>query len=73
VPDGRAFVLHPAGAEEIRLGGGSDVVVLYGRLQDLAAWLAGRRVSHGAVRAEQEGAALPLPAIGPWPSAIPAA
>lgn len=73
VPDGRAFVLRPAGAEEIRLGGGSDVVVLYGRLQDLAAWLAGRQVSHGAVRAEQEGAALPLPAIGPWPSAIPAA
>lgn len=69
VPAGRSFVLRPAGGEEISLGGGGDVVVLEGRLQDLAAWLAGRTVSHGAVRAEHEGDAVPLPEIGPWPSA----
>lgn len=73
VPAGRVFVLRPSGAGEIRLGGGSDAVVLSGRLQDLAAWLAGRRVSHGAVRAEQDGDAVPLPELGPWPSAMPAA
>lgn len=70
VPEAQEFVLRPASGEEIRLGGGSDAVVLEGRLQDLAAWLAGRPVSHGAVRAEQDGDAVPLPGIGPWPSAM---
>jgi maleylpyruvate isomerase len=73
VPEGQVFVLRPAGGEQIRVGGGSDAVVLAGRLQDLAAWLAGRPVSHGAVRAEREGRAVPLPELGPWPSALPAA
>ncbi|GAB3275204.1 maleylpyruvate isomerase family mycothiol-dependent enzyme [Sinomonas notoginsengisoli] len=71
VPEGRTFDLCATGGEEISLGGGSDVVVLEGRLQDLAAWLAGRSVSHGAVRATHAGEAVPLPGLGPWPSAIP--
>lgn len=70
VPEGRQFVLRSASGEEFRLGGGSDSVVLEGRLQDLAAWLAGRPVSHGAVRAERGGEAVPLPELGPWPSAF---
>lgn len=70
VPEGLAFELRPATGVPFRLGGGSDVVVLEGRLQDLAAWLAGRSVGHGAVRAERDGEAVPLPPLGPWPSAM---
>lgn len=69
VPEGSVFELRAPG-EEITLGGGSDAVVLEGRLEDLTAWLAGRTISHGAVRAERDGAAVPLPEIGPWPSAF---
>ncbi|WP_138443823.1 maleylpyruvate isomerase family mycothiol-dependent enzyme [Sinomonas susongensis] len=70
VPEGETFVLRPHHGEEIRLGEGEDGVVLAGRLQDLAAWLAGREIGRGSVRAEHAGEAVPLPAIGPWPSAL---
>lgn len=70
VPEGLAFELRPTAGGPVRLGGGSDAVVLQGRIEDLAAWLAGRSVAHGAVRAEHHGEAVPLPALGPWPSAM---
>ncbi|WP_415857223.1 maleylpyruvate isomerase family mycothiol-dependent enzyme [Sinomonas sp. G460-2] len=72
VPAAYTFVLRPDPGEEIRLGSGGDEVLVGGRLQDLAAWLAGRATGHGAVRAERGGAAVPLPEIGPWPSGVPA-
>lgn len=72
VPEGETFVLRPQHAEEIRLGEGPDGIILEGRLQDLAAWLAGREIGRGSVRAEHAGEAVPLPAIGPWPSALAA-
>lgn len=70
VPEGLAFELRPTVGAPIRLGSGSDVVVVEGRLQDLAAWLAGRTTAHGGVRAECDGEAVPLPGLGPWPSAM---
>jgi maleylpyruvate isomerase len=70
VPEGETFLLHTQGGEHISLGEGSDGVVVEGRLQDLAAWLAGREIGRGSVRAEHEGQAVPLPEIGPWPSAF---
>ncbi|MCH6470850.1 maleylpyruvate isomerase family mycothiol-dependent enzyme [Sinomonas terrae] len=70
VPQGETFYLRPHHGEEIRLGDGSDGVIVEGRLQDLAAWLAGREVGRGSVRAEHAGEAVSLPAIGPWPSAL---
>ncbi|MEA5454505.1 maleylpyruvate isomerase family mycothiol-dependent enzyme [Sinomonas sp. JGH33] len=69
VPSSSTFVLHTRSGE-IRLGTGSRVVLLEGRLEDVAAWLAGRPVGHGSVRAELDGAAISLPEIGPWPSAF---
>ncbi|MDQ4502630.1 maleylpyruvate isomerase family mycothiol-dependent enzyme [Sinomonas sp. ASV322] len=69
VPESSTFVFETH-AGEVRLGDGNDVVLFEGRLEDVAAWLAGRRVGHGAVRAEREGAAIALPEIGPWPSAF---
>jgi maleylpyruvate isomerase len=70
VPEGETFLLRTQLGEELRLGGGADGVVVEGRLQDLAAWLAGREIGRGSVRAEHEGEAVPLPEIGPWPSAF---
>ncbi|WP_334171794.1 maleylpyruvate isomerase family mycothiol-dependent enzyme [Sinomonas sp.] len=70
VPEGEAFVLRPHHGDELRLGDGPDSVILEGRLQDLAAWLAGREIGRGSVRAEHDGEAVPLPPIGPWPSAL---
>ncbi|KHL00572.1 hypothetical protein LK10_19410 [Sinomonas humi] len=72
VPEGETFILRPHHGEEIRLGEGTDGVILEGRLQDLAAWLAGREIGRGSVRAEHAGEAVSLPAIGPWPSALAA-
>ncbi|WP_136609820.1 maleylpyruvate isomerase family mycothiol-dependent enzyme [Sinomonas albida] len=74
VPAANTFVLRSDRGGQIRLGSGGDEVLVDGRLQDLAAWLAGRPTGHGAVRAERGGEAVPLPEIGPWPSAgVPAA
>lgn len=70
VPEGETFLLRTQQGEKIRLGEGADGVVVEGRLQDLAAWLAGREIGRGSVRAEHEGEAVPLPEIGPWPSAF---
>ena len=68
VPEGLAFRLHPGDRDAVVLGGGDETVDVYGRLGDLAAWLAGRPVDHAAVRAERRGEAVSLPEIGPWPS-----
>lgn len=46
--------------------GGADLE-LVGEQRDVAAWLAGRTPA-GPVEALRDGAAVPLPELGPWPS-----
>ncbi|WP_344250135.1 maleylpyruvate isomerase family mycothiol-dependent enzyme [Isoptericola hypogeus] len=49
-------------------GGDAAAVELVGDPHDVAAWLAGRE-PRGAVSAARDGVAVPLPELGPWPSA----
>ncbi|MGE9363442.1 maleylpyruvate isomerase family mycothiol-dependent enzyme [Isoptericola nanjingensis] len=62
-----AFCAHLREFLAVRLpadGGGLELV---GDARDVAAWLAGR-TPEGAVSALRDGVAVPLPALGPWPS-----
>lgn len=62
-----AFCAHLREFLAVRLpadGGGLELV---GDARDVAAWLAGR-TPEGPVSALRDGVAVPLPALGPWPS-----
>lgn len=50
------------------LGSGATTVTITGGIRDLVAWLAGR-IPDALPTAEVGGARVPLPVLGPWPSA----
>ena len=51
---------------------GSRTVSVNGMATDIAAWLAGRNPNLGSLRAEAAADGVELPALRPWPSALPA-
>ncbi|MET1036455.1 MAG: maleylpyruvate isomerase family mycothiol-dependent enzyme [Arthrobacter sp.] len=71
LPAGTRVVLQPTGRPPVVLGTGRDSTVITGMEFDLAAWIAGREPS-GPIRATASADASELPALGPWPSAVPA-
>ncbi|MFD6175403.1 MULTISPECIES: maleylpyruvate isomerase family mycothiol-dependent enzyme [unclassified Isoptericola] len=62
-----AFCAHLDEFLAVRLPDGGAGLELVGDRRDVAAWLAGRTPS-GPVSATRDGAAVPLPELGPWPS-----
>lgn len=73
VPDGLALKLQPLGEQPRTLSNGSTAVtrtvVVTGLLQDIAAWLAGRKPM-GGLNATAAADAVDLPALLPWPAAV---
>ncbi|WP_235915429.1 maleylpyruvate isomerase family mycothiol-dependent enzyme [Puerhibacterium puerhi] len=65
------FCAHLDAFLAVRLPAGWRVTDLRGDARDVASWLAGR-VPSGTVWAERDGAHVPLPELGPWPSSSPA-
>lgn len=73
IPDGLALKLQPLGEQPRTLLNGSDApartVVVTGLLQDIAAWLAGRKPL-GGLNATAAADAVDLPELLPWPAAV---
>lgn len=73
VPDGMALKLQPLGEQPQTLsnGGGTPArtVVVTGLLQDIAAWLAGRKPL-GGLNATAAADGVALPELLPWPAAV---
>ncbi|MFE7406138.1 maleylpyruvate isomerase family mycothiol-dependent enzyme [Isoptericola sp. NPDC057559] len=62
-----AFCAHLGDFLAVRLPDAGAGLALVGDPRDVAAWLAGRAPS-GPVSATRDGAPVPLPELGPWPS-----
>ncbi|NJC22003.1 maleylpyruvate isomerase [Arthrobacter pigmenti] len=73
VPDGLALLLQPLGEQPRTLSNGAGAVartiVVTGLLQDIAAWLAGRKPL-GGLNATAAADAVDLPDLLPWPAAV---
>ena len=73
VPDGVAIKLQPLGEQPRTLANGSSAtvrtVVVTGLLQDIAAWLAGRKPL-GGLNATAAADGVDLPELLPWPAAV---
>lgn len=73
VPDGLALKLQPLGEQPRTVSNGSGpvvrTVVVNGLLQDIAAWLAGRKPL-GGLNATAAADGVALPELLPWPSAV---
>lgn len=73
VPDGVALKLQPLGEQPRTLTNGSGTpvrtVVVTGLLQDIAAWLAGRKPL-GGLNATAAADGVDLPELLPWPAAV---
>jgi maleylpyruvate isomerase len=74
VPDGMALKLQPLGEQPRTLTNGpgtpARTVVVTGLLQDIAAWLAGRKPL-GGLNASAAADGVDLPELLPWPAAVP--
>lgn len=66
VPDGVQLDLEPTDVPEPRRLGQGRVIRVRGTANDLVAWLAGR-APLGPVLADEDGRAVDLPQLGPWP------
>ncbi|TQJ36080.1 maleylpyruvate isomerase family mycothiol-dependent enzyme [Arthrobacter sp. SLBN-122] len=71
VPAETRLVLQPVALPPLALGAGGSTVVVSGMVTDIAAWLAGRKPSLDSLRATAVGDGTDLPALLPWPSAMP--
>jgi len=71
VPTESRLVLQPVALPPVTLGAGGSTVVVSGMVTDIAAWLAGRQPSLDSLRATAAGDGTDLPALLPWPSAMP--
>ena len=71
IPAETRLVLQPVALPPLALGAGGSTVVVSGMVTDIAAWLAGRTPSLDSLRATAAGDGTDLPALGPWPSAMP--
>jgi len=71
VPAETRLVLQPVALPPLALGSGGSTVVVSGMVTDIAAWLAGRTPSLDSLRATAAGDSTDLPALLPWPSAMP--
>lgn len=71
VPAETRLVLQPVALPPPTLGAGGSTVVVSGMITDIAAWLAGRQPSLDSLRATAAGDGTDLPALLPWPSALP--
>ena len=71
VPAETRLVLQPVALPPLALGAGGSTVVVSGMVTDIAAWLAGRQPSLDSLRATAAGDGADLPALLPWPSALP--
>ncbi|MEW1813169.1 maleylpyruvate isomerase family mycothiol-dependent enzyme [Pseudarthrobacter phenanthrenivorans] len=71
VPAETRLVLQPVALPPLTLGAGGSTVVVSGMITDIAAWLAGRQPSLDSLRATAAGDGTDLPALLPWPSALP--
>ena len=71
VPAETRLVLQPVALPPLALGAGGSTVVVSGMVTDIAAWLAGRKPSLDSLRATAAGDSTDLPALLPWPSALP--
>lgn len=71
IPADTRLVLQPVALPPLALGAGGSTVVVSGMVTDIAAWLAGRRPSLDSLRATAAGDGTDLPALLPWPSAMP--
>ena len=71
VPAETRLVLQPVALPPLALGAGASTVVVSGMVTDIAAWLAGRKPSLDSLRATAAGDGADLPALLPWPSAMP--
>lgn len=73
VPDGMALTLQPLGEQPRTISNGSAptarTVVVSGLLQDIAAWLAGRKPL-GGLNATAAADGVDLPELLPWPAAV---
>ena len=73
VPDGTALKLQPLGEQPRTLSNGSSApartVVVTGLMQDIAAWLAGRKPL-GGLNATAAADGVDLPELLPWPAAV---
>lgn len=74
IPDGTALKLQPLGEQPRTLSSGpgtpARTVVVTGLLQDIAAWLAGRKPL-GGLNATAAADGVALPELLPWPAAVP--
>lgn len=74
IPDGTAVKLQPLGEQPRTLSRGpgtpARTVVVTGLLQDIAAWLAGRKPL-GGLNATAAADGVALPELLPWPAAVP--
>ncbi len=66
VPDGLRLDLEPTDVDEPRYLGDGVTVKVTGAASDIVAWLAGRTPLE-PLHATTDGAATPLPELGPWP------
>lgn len=71
IPAETRLVLQPVALPPLALGAGGSTVVVSGMVTDIAAWLAGRKPSLDSLRATAAGDGADLPALLPWPSAMP--
>ncbi|MDJ0459395.1 maleylpyruvate isomerase family mycothiol-dependent enzyme [Arthrobacter sp. NQ7] len=71
VPAETRLVVQPVALPPLTLGAGGSTVVVSGMITDIAAWLAGRQPSLDSLRATAAGDGTDLPALLPWPSALP--
>lgn len=74
VPEKTRLVLQPIGAQPVTLSNGNTSgksYVITGMLNDIAAWLAGRKPA-GQIEAFAAADSVALPELSPWPSGVPA-